>query len=514
MTTNPLHNSRRFDPYRSSDAAQVKEACKELQTELGLKDKRYDLYVMMVLLDLYCSWRSDPAQYIGYSRDNNRYGKNSRYTRIKLGFKGFVNLVKKLLKHGYIENVLGVCYRDPITKVIYASYTSKMRATRKLIRLVVKHKIKLSMISRHANEEVIVQRTVKVNRVSENVKFTSMPRDVERSEQVLRKYNHLLQNTYIDVDDELATIAELKAADVKEYTIDLSQKSVHRVFNDSRWDHGGRIYGAWWQGCSKELRKYITINGQPTVELDYSSIHVLLLYAHLGANFLDEGADAYTIEGFDCRSAMKIVMMCAINAKETDKADGDTNAIRATWDTLIKKLNKKRKEYGIDNHAGLYEMLGAIKERHTPIAQFLASGHGIKLQKQDSDIAIDIINQHLKKNVAVLTIHDSFIVPAWHINFTLDIMYQAYGKLVSDYLGQTYNTTVDTIHYAKGLLDSKDTTDNINVSGLVKMACDINELNEAHARLDNRQTSKQIRRQHKWNKNNHYQYTKLHRTII
>ena len=56
-------------------------------------------------------------------------------------------------------------------------------------------------------------------------------------------------------------------------------------------------------------------------------------------------------------------------------------------------------------------MLEAIKERHPLIALFLTSGEGIKLQLEDSDIAIDIINQHVNMNVPILTVHDSFIVP-------------------------------------------------------------------------------------------------------
>ena len=133
---------------------------------------------------------------------------------------------------------------------------------------------------------------------------------------------------------------ELKRYDKKlkrfvvEYSIDLSKKRVYRVFSNENWKHGGRIYGAWWHGCPKELRKYITIDGEPVVELDFSSIHVLLLYAHLGKNFLDEGSDAYDEDRGFKRDVIKVVMMSAINAQEDDKADGDTKAISgATCDS-------------------------------------------------------------------------------------------------------------------------------------------------------------------------------------
>ncbi|GFO55573.1 hypothetical protein GMSM_25800 [Geomonas sp. Red276] len=513
MLDNPLQNSRLFDPYRYSNHKNVIVACECLYRELGFNDKRLRPYVMMLLLDLYWCWRSDPTQYICCARDKNRYGANSRYASIAIGHRGIVKVMNGLIDNEYVEHVDATCYRDPVTNKPYAGYTNRIRAKKKLVRLMVKHKVKLSMISRHPNETVIKFRSEKdENDVARDIKEFTAPRDVERSAKILTKYNNLLQRSYIDLDDELATDEELREAGIREYKIDLSRKGVYRVFNDENWRHGGRIYGAWWHGCPKELRKYILIDNEPVVELDFSSIHVLLLYAHLGANFLDEGADAYTIEGHDFRSAMKVVMMSAINAKPDDEADGETRAIQATWDTLIKKLNRKRVEYGITSHESLYEMLDAIKERHKPIADFLESGEGIRLQREDSDIAVDIIEHHLKMNVPILTVHDSFIVPRMMWPFTIDIMNQAYGKMVAKYLGAGFKSTADTIHWHHGLIQ-QDTSDNINVSGLIKPAYTREQLTEAYNRLDTRVTSKQLRRQFRWCKNK-YQYDILYRKVL
>lgn len=516
--TNNFNNSRLFDPYRWSTTPEVEAACNELQLSLGLDDIRYEPYVMMALLDLYCSWRSDPTQYISFSRDKNRYGKYSRYASTTVGYRGIVILTNRLNKEGYIDYVNGVCYRNPVTGIPYAGYTTRMRTTKKLIRLIVRHKVKLSMISRHPNEAVIKFRTVKdENDLARDIKNFQAPEDVKRSAKALIRYNDLLQKTYIDLDDELLThtdLKELKRYDKKfkknvvEYSIDLSKKRVYRVFSNEDWKQGGRIYGAWWHGCPKELRKYILINGEPVIELDFSAIHVLLLYAHLGDNFLNEGVDAYTIEGHVFRKAMKVVMMSAINAKSDEKADGDTRAIMATWDTLIKKLNKERKEYGINSHDSLYEMLEAIKERHQPIAEFLASGEGIKLQKEDSDIAIEIIKQHTKMNVPILSVHDSFIVPRYFEPFTRDIMNQAYAKLVAKYLGAGYTSEIETINCITGEIFKGDTEFNLNVQGLIKPAFKPDVLRDTYMRLDHRTDTKQLWRHRRW-KNNKYQFDKV-----
>lgn len=512
-----LNNSRMFDPYRWSKSPQAKSACAELMTILGFRDKRYIPHVMMVLLDLYCSWKTDPQQYVSYSRSKRRYGKHSRYTRIKIGMSCLLNLVDKMLEHKYIEHVNGVCYRDPVTNIPYASYSSRMRATRKLIKLIVKHKIKLRMISRHPIEAVIFLRAEKdENDVAEDVPFVDMPRDVERSEKVLIDYNNLLQKTYIDIDDEFMTSSELdkmkKWENQKyiEYSVDLSKKRVYRVFSNEDWSHGGRIYGAWWHSCPKQLRKYIVINGEPTIEMDFSSIHILYLYSHLGENFLDEGSDAYSIEGHDFRNAMKIVIMSAINAKPDveKKVDGDTRAVQAAWKTLVMKCNKDRVLNGVDSHDQLYTMLEALKERHKPIAEFLSSGKGIELMKQDSDIAVDLIKQHTKMRIPILTVHDSFIVPISFMPFTIDLMNQAYGKQVAHLLGGGYNSAVETIDCLNGTIHLKDTSQNINVTGLIKASISTAEFHEYMIRWRARVSSDQLRRQFRWKKNK-YQFNKI-----
>jgi len=507
-----LNNSRLFDPYRWSNAPQVKSACMELLTTLGFRDKRYIPHVVMVMLDLYCSWRTDPTQYVSYARDKKRYGKRSRYTRIKVGRVCLLNVVDKMLEHEFIEHVDAVCYRDPVTKKIYAGYSSRMRATRKLIRFLVKHRVKLSMIASHPNEAVIYIR----DENKDDVKFDSMPSDVARSEKDLIAYNKFLQKTYIDIDDEFLTSRDLEKMKkwenqkYVEYSVDLSKKRVYRVFSNDDWKQGGRIFGAWWHSCPKQLRKYIVLDGEPTIELDFSSIHILLLYAHLGENFLDEGTDAYTIEGHDFRDAMKIIIMSAINAKPDEKKDGDTKAVSAAWKTLIMKCNKERIAHGINSHDELYTLLEVMKERHKPISRFLSSGKGIELMKQDSDIAIALIKWHTKIGVPILTVHDSFIVPISFMPFTIDMMNQAYAKQVSRLLGAGFNSTIETINCLSGTIHTEDTSQNMNVQKLIKPAITVEELAAYKKRWQERISSEQLRREFKWRKNR-YQYNKLMR---
>ena len=53
-------------------------------------------------------------------------------------------------------------------------------------------------------------------------------------------------------------------------------KFVRRIFNNSRWDEGGRYYGGWWQRCPKTYRENIVFDGVGTAEIDFSGIHIVI----------------------------------------------------------------------------------------------------------------------------------------------------------------------------------------------------------------------------------------------
>src|SRR5262249_37427882 len=63
--------------------------------------------------------------------------------------------------------------------------------------------------------------------------------------------------------------------------VDFRKIRLHRVFNNTL-DEGGRFYGGWWQNIPSKYRRFITINGVPTRELDYSNLHAAMLYAREG----------------------------------------------------------------------------------------------------------------------------------------------------------------------------------------------------------------------------------------
>ena len=184
----------------------------------------------------------------------------------------------------------------------------------------------------------------------------------------------------------------------------LAKKYLQRKFNNGTIEDGGRFYGAWWITIPKEWRKYITINGRPTVELDYTGMHIQMLYAKEG---IDKLGDPYEIEGVDdqFRGVTKLMFLMIFNAESRDKA---LEAIKNN--SKIKSIRNNKHPKGINNFD---QYLSLIERKYSAISKYFYSGHGVKLQSQDSAIIGNVMLRMLKEHQAItLPVHDSLIVDA------------------------------------------------------------------------------------------------------
>ena len=207
----------------------------------------------------------------------------------------------------------------------------------------------------------------------------------------------------------------------------INKTTLHRVFNCAPediengthldFDKGGRFYGSFYQGVSEDCRSRILINGNETVEIDYSAIHPRMLYHKLGIDYRE---DPYLIGDDSLRAQYKIVALISINAKK----QGSHMAVR---DALV--------DAGFDEYSEDLEAVKALmkdyQETHTPIQEFLFSGVGVKLQNTDSVIMENILMRLLNKKdkgVCGLCIHDSVIVEKKHQELLYQAMVEEYEK--------------------------------------------------------------------------------------
>ena len=89
-------------------------------------------------------------------------------------------------------------------------------------------------------------------------------------------------------------------------------------------NEGGRYYGGWWQQIPKEWRQEIRIGNTPTVEIDYSGLHIVILYALEGIDYWKKiKKDVYEIRGYKkserMRTFLKQVLLTILNCKDENQ---------------------------------------------------------------------------------------------------------------------------------------------------------------------------------------------------
>lgn len=250
-------------------------------------------------------------------------------------------------------------------------------------------------------------------------RFTSQgdKQTIKESNRVLTKYNQLLSRTTITLSQ--GTIPTGFA------------KRVYRRFCRSNLGDGGRLYGGFWQtlpsGKRGEIpsRKHILINGQLTVELDFKALHLNMLYAWDGEEPYQ--GDPYSIPGWD-RELVKRCILVALNCT--------TGSSRAVFDAVGSDEGLKR--YRPLLLKGGYDKLKqAFLQKHPSLSKYLHADKGVKLQKQDGDIALGVIERMISlpafihpSPIPVLSVHDSFICPAEHVETLRGCMRGAFEEVM------------------------------------------------------------------------------------
>ena len=452
------NNSRVIDYNRWSVAPEVGALVAflvyQMKAELPVKKiAGYRCNMKTLLMELYHSYLADKEQYLGYHNGHDHYDfkvelgdkpNDARYVKNPfITFTYFTGCVNYLHSKGYVETKIGGHFRDD--KGYSYGYLSRMRATDALVDLWGRYGFTPEMIIRFKPDETIVlkgevqrvrylhkgrKRTRKYKPLIPDYEDT---RDVRDKRKVVEKYNDLLDSTHVDVDVECMLTSDqdelldrlLDTKDKHRYSINLGAKSVYRVFNNGSFKEGGRYYGAFWIGCPEVMRKYITINGEPTVELDYSGIHIQLLYAYNKINFAELNTDAYELIPNDPeRKLNKLILLTAFNAATPeDTANAVFNECR---------LDGTLHKYNLKDYSPIYERLELLKQKHQPIAGYIAEGFGSKLQYHDSCVIELLIKHFTRYKIPILTVHDSVICQRRYKDFVLDKMHEFYSNQVRD----------------------------------------------------------------------------------
>lgn len=342
---------------------------------------------------LRCSYFRDPPL-VAYSRRAEAYTNGPRWP----SGKAMSRTVDLLAKAGLVESFIGKRQASSTYRV-----TEALRGLA-LATGMTEHRF----IHRSQMDSVV--RLRQGNASTPRVAFASTD-DTIRWERKLRAYNAFLSQQDIRI-----TLSSEQEADwvrhwnrkkrlgaVRLRRPELFQTELYRQFNNGSFEQGGRMYGGWWIDAPRTLRSNITINGQPTAELDFSGCAIRMLYHERGLECLgdtyrlDEIAEYEAQAGLPpdhFREGVKAITQALINDKD-GKAPEQINLD----DGLSFRPRFKR-----------LEVRKMIENKHVLIADAFRTGAGLRLQRKDSDLALAIITELMDRNIVALPIHDSILV--------------------------------------------------------------------------------------------------------
>ena len=332
---------------------------------------------------------------VGVEFRSGKYTVKSRYDQASISYRPFIASYEFLRESGYVEIVKNGYY---IPEAKFGE-TTRIGPTSKLSSIFYNlFPDNIVFFTQDPSKEIIELRTArKLGKVVRceylDDAFTNIVRDR------LSRINSVLENHWYDLnlsndqfhDFYKEMMIKNDADHYKSFYIDFTRRKLYRAFNNGQFDQGGRFYGGWWQSIPSKYRRFITINGKRTVEVDFSNMQPSLLYAKEGIQLT---RDAYTISNLSevDRDIIKGAFLRMLN--------GDTDP----KEYIPKDYDAE--EAGID-WSGLVD---AIYNDHAPVARYFSSGIGVELMFAESQMAEQIMLHFTQGNYPCLPIHDSFIV--------------------------------------------------------------------------------------------------------
>ena len=382
-------------------------------------------HLKVVLLDLYVAWLNDPDLNIGVHMTTGAYSDGtvfnkgkSRYNELNIKVST-IEIVHRLHDAGLIGLKGG--WQDAGGR----GFLTRIWPTDKLTKLFEDAAFGEFDIGYTDNRETIILR----DEEKDEVEYTDKTH-IKQMRLAVQQYNKLLEKTFIDIQsvDKPARIelpeGKRRRRSNRRVFVNITHhdKFVRRIFNNKSFSDGGRFYGGWWQRIDSKFRKDIRLNNSPTVEIDYSALHVILAYAEAGIDYWQTTSkDPYDlpVRGVNnpehCRDIAKLFLLLSLNASDEKKL---YNAFR-------NELDYDKYPYEFLNDV-LSELLDTIKEHHQAISHLICSGAGLRLMNIDSRICDYVIADFVRTDTPILTVHDSFIVPIGHEDRLNQLMKEAF----------------------------------------------------------------------------------------
>lgn len=175
--------------------------------------------------------------------------------------------------------------------------------------------------------------------------------------------------------------------------IDDSRVELKRIFNNSSFEQGGRLYSGFWISMKSQDLRDITIDDEWVTALDYGQMAIRLAYSLAKAPIHFKDAYALDRKTDSARDVVKKLMNIMLNAPATK-----------AW-AVPKRLTALHKDSDFQR-----KLMAEIEEFHKPIAHLFGGQYGMKFMFLESEILIDVLLELNNKGIVALPIHDCILV--------------------------------------------------------------------------------------------------------
>lgn len=362
--------------------------------------------IKVILLNLLKVWHIAPTEWTSISLSSGAYSKAEGLNQ-QISYRFIKRAWDGLLALDYFDYVEGYSATTAISAFSGKQQGSvtRMRASSKAVSYLIEdHGLTLDMTCHLLAKECIILKEDdteesffyrKVRRRSKpSIPYEDTPEIISMRDK-LRRINLLLSRTAICLNMKSSKFREmqedlLEGNDVYQRPVDLSANYLQRIFNKGSFTQGGRFFNAWWVTIRKEYRSLITLDGEPTIEIDYVGMNPTMLYAMKGHEL---NGDPYKPEG-----VLSEVTRDDIKLTFNKLVFGDKIPTITPKGAVLPKGMKYK------------HVVQAVIDRHNILEEYFGKAMSGTMQYRDSCIVEDVLLQLADKGIPSLPIHDSFIV--------------------------------------------------------------------------------------------------------
>ena len=345
--------------------------------------------VKVTLADLWKSVRSIPLAECSINKRSGYYsGVPNRYRDPLLTYRQHIAVHEGLLKLGFIEITQNGYFDRETFQGAVTKFIARDELRERL--LEIDEHPALSIIPDITSECIILRDRVEGQRTE--IDYTDTPA-TDNYRANLQLINKCFLKHWPDIelkDTEYLKLGEAISSDEKKLPIDLSKRTLVRIFSNGSFKSGGRFYRGWWQNVPSKYRKHITIDMKRSCEYDFSQLNPHMLYYAYNKELGSEDAYDRVLEGEHrdlVKSAFNAMIQASTNLRNCP-SDVDPSIADMSWG----------------------ELRDRILEAHKPIEDLFFRGEGNLMQFEDSCICEGVMLHFAAIDAPALPVHDSFIM--------------------------------------------------------------------------------------------------------